>query len=154
MISKTIKYRHPSDQKEIDARSHSTALSFVGHIPMTSQAEKDNCDLNVLVRRFGVGPLMKPVDAKAFGFLSSELDLRTALQTVADAESAFMSLPASVRKRFDNDPLGLLAAIQDPTRRLELEELGVFKAAVPPIARPDLTPPASIPPEPDRGKGG
>lgn len=143
------KWRHPDDQQEHDRLSRANAISFRDKVSMTSQAERDNCDLNILVRRFGAGPLMRPVDPAAFGVYHADLDLQSALQTVADAQDAFDALPAGVRKKFDNDPLELLAALRDPANREELEELGILRAAP-----KDLTPPASIEANADRGKGG
>lgn len=146
---------HPELQAALDRRSRASAISFRELIPMTSQSEAPNCDLNVLVRRFGVGPLLRPVSPEAFGVYDADLDLQSALQTVSDAEAAFMSLPAAVRKRFNNDPLELLASLHDESKREELEELGILKERPKkPTAPSDAPPPAAIPPVSDRGKGG
>lgn len=146
------KWRNADDQAESERLSFATAKSFVGVISRTSQAEKDNCDLNILVRRFGISPLMSPVDPSRFGDVP-ELDLREALQIVEDAESAFMELPAKTRERFNNDPLELLAALNDPAREDELRDLGLLRPAAnsssgsPPEAEPVLQEDAPAPGE-------
>ena len=58
--------------------------------------------------------------------VDSDLDLKHALEIVQQAEEAFMALPAKVRSHFDNDPVKLQQAIQDPTRRSEIASLGLL----------------------------
>lgn len=143
-----MKWRHQDDITERDAMSRRSALSFADSISLTSQADRDNSDLNVLVRRFGVGPVSRPLDASRFGVFDADLDLRRALQVVSDASDSFNSLSAKVREAFNNDPLELLEALKDDQRRDELETLGIVKERPKPIKEPPITQE-----DPPKGKG-
>lgn len=65
----------------------------------------DEVDINTIVRRFGIGP-STPLGASAgvYGDFTGVSDYESALNTVRRAEQGFMTLPADVRERFDNDP--------------------------------------------------
>lgn len=139
-----MKWRHQEDQAEHERLSKATAYSSAGKKSLAVQSERDNCDLNILVRRFGIAPLVQPVDMTAYGAIDRDLTLQGALEIIAGAERDFMRLPAAVREKFANDPVALLEAVADPDRKDELRELGLLKPL--PAAPPD--PPAAEPPVP------
>lgn len=56
-----------------------------------------------------------------------EVDLMDAYDIVADAEESFAALPATVRARFNNDPLALCGFLQDEKNRVEAEALGLLQ---------------------------
>jgi len=91
----------------------------------TKQSEMDACDVNKIVARFQrtgmVTHLAKGVPQ--FGDFSEVGDYRTALEHARSAEKYFMSLPAKVRARFDNDPLRYLEVLQRPDAAELLEEV-------------------------------
>lgn len=110
------------------------------------QSGKEDANINVIVKRFlktGVMPQRLSVAALT-GFVTP-LEYRDAMDRVVEAKERFASLPAVVRKRFENDPAQLLAACQDPSRVAELRELGILE--------PEPRPPAA-PPVPDSAPTG
>lgn len=109
--------------------SKKISTSFKHSTPLTSQSERDNCDLNILVRRFGVVQVAAshPFDPSQYGEWDSTLDLRAAVESVQNAQTAFNQLPATIREKFQNDPRQLLAALKDPDQADQLRELGVLK---------------------------
>lgn len=103
----------------------------------TQQQFKDECDINVIVERFGItGQLPEHVRVPVDGDFTGVTDFQSALNLVMEAERAFMEFPANVRERFQNDPGQLVAFVSDPGNLEEARKLG--------IARPAPTPKAPL----------
>lgn len=75
---------------------------------MTRQEFLDECDVNVIMERYE-RTLVLPVpvgDVQPRYFDAVGVpDLQEAMQIMMDANEAFMSLPAKVRREFDNDAI-------------------------------------------------
>ena len=61
----------------------------------------------------------------SYGDFSSVLEFQQAQNILIEAQDAFDALPASLRKRFDNDPAVMLEFIENPDNREEAEKLGL-----------------------------
>lgn len=98
------------------------------------QSFKAECDVNNILARYQKTGVLefRNQNEPRYGEVPV-IDYREALIEVRKAETMFMELPSSVRKRFKNDPGELLAFVQDPANRTEGERLGLFKAASTPI---------------------
>lgn len=95
------------------------------------QAAKEECDLNVIVKKYlRTGELPKARQG-AYIDLVALPDYQVALNTVIAAEEAFYSLPADVRREFDNDPTKLVSFVGDNKNYARALELGL----IPPKAR-------------------
>lgn len=137
---------------DADAVSESSAFHSVNPT-MTQQHFKDDCDVNVIVNRFLKTGQFPPVDPRAMygDFLDAPQSYRDALDQVIAAEDQFMSLPANIRERFDNDPANLLDFLSDEKNREEAVSLGLLPkvASAPSEGVPELSPvPPSSPAEP------
>lgn len=102
------------------------AITFEGP-GRTKQSFKDECDLNVILKRYQLTGQVDPRLLREGQYLLSEIDpidFQEAQFMTADAKSAFEALPSSVRGRFDNDPLRLLAWVHDPRNMQEAVKLG------------------------------
>lgn len=104
---------------------------------LTQQSHAVDCDLNVLLKRFGVAkdgviPVL-PYPVEAFGE-ETELDLREALDMVRDAQAHFAALPSALRSRFDNSPAKLWDFVNNPANADEAIKLGLLKRDVPPVS--------------------
>lgn len=109
-----------ADQSSLDS-----AVSFFGKT-MTQQQFRDECDINEIVRRFGLtGQLPENLRAPQYGDFTGVSDYQTALNAVMAADDAFMELPAHVRERFDNDPAKFVDFCSDDSNRAEAERLGL-----------------------------
>jgi phage internal scaffolding protein len=108
----------------------------LGGPSMTQQHFRDECDINTIVRRFGLtGELPSGLQAPVYADFEGVMDYHTALNAVLDADSAFMELPAHVRARFANDAGAFVDFCSDDRNRAEAEKLGlVFPKAEPPAA--------------------
>lgn len=115
-----------------DAVSRETAMSFSPAERLTKQEFAEECDINTIVRRFGLtGELPQNVRAPQYGDFSDALDYRSALDAVMAANESFMAMPAEVRKRFGNDPAEFVDFCSNPANRDEAIRLGLV---VPPAA--------------------
>ena len=85
---------------------------------LTVQSEANSCDINLIVERArrGIMPITNPAIPQ-FGDFSDVPDYQTAFERVQAAQAAFDSLPAAVRRRFDNDPALLLEFSQRRTQQ-------------------------------------
>lgn len=79
----------------------------VGEHSLTRQEFSEECDINAIMARYDkVGGGMPPppgYEPVYFDFTAVPATLHEAMQQIGDAQAAFMQLPASVRKEFDND---------------------------------------------------
>lgn len=97
---------------------------------LTQQHAKDECDINIIVESAKRGADISHLANKTpiYGDFRDLPDLRGALLIVKKAETDFMSLDASIRKRFDNDPVKLVEFLGDASNRDEAIKLGLIPA--------------------------
>lgn len=96
---------------------------------LTQQQFKDDADLNVLVKRFGLDKITLPslaMDPKYYGDVSDVPDLRTVLDIANEARNRFMDLPAELRSRFHNSPAELWEFVNDPVNAEASVKLGLL----------------------------
>lgn len=118
---------------------------------MTEQSFRNECDINQILKRFvKTGNLehaerYEPVYGEHTG-----LDLKSALDIVADANNMFMDLPSETRNRFENDPAQFLDFVQDEENAEEMFKLGLRTKPPPEKTAPEAPPtenPEATPPE-------
>ena len=134
------------DRKEAGAKSAIDA----SHDGRTQQEFKDECDINVLVERFGIGVIEQQTSLPMYGDFTNVTDFHTSLTAVREAAEQFMLLPADVRRNFDNDPQKLMDFVEDSNNDREAWE---SRGLVPEVVNEAKTPiPApSVPEEPPGG---
>lgn len=140
---------HQLEQAVLDARSRVTA--WVSEEPsLTLQGPAAECDLNRMVKSFGVGGMPVPpevMDPRYYGDFSDVPDLQTALDRLREAQERFSALPAHLRAEFNNSPAELWAFLQDPANGEEAVELGLLKRMAEPSQPGGTTPsPGGEPP--------
>lgn len=93
---------------------------------MARQAFRDECDINTIVRLFGLtGQLPDDVRAPVYADFEGIFDYQSALNAVIAAEDAFMSMPADVRSRFHNDPQAFVEFCSDDRNHEEARRMGL-----------------------------
>lgn len=128
-----------------DADVVSLETGFVDESPsLTQQSFKDECDINTIVRRFGLSGAMPEPLAPQYGDFSDAVDFHSAMNAVRSASEGFMTLPADMRKRFDNDPANLIRFLQDDANRPEAIALGLVDAPPSPPFVPPVSPPSEV----------
>lgn len=112
------------------------------------QSQKKDADINVLVKRYGLtGTIPQSFRPPTYQDFEGVFDFRTALHTVMAAEESFMSVPAEIRARFQNDPQQFLEFCTDESNLDEMRKLGLAKPAQvepsAPVPAPGPSAPAS-----------
>lgn len=137
----------PSKLVVFDSEASGKRVQKVVDCPsMTRQADKDDCDINVIVRRFGItertAELLERFRQSTFGDVSEmPTDYREALDLVREGQAQFASLPLHVRTYFDNKPELFLEAIHDEGFQVgDGVELGLFERRPGPSAKEELPP--------------
>lgn len=116
---------------------------------LTKQSHRDECDVNVILRRFQVTGAAEHLNKYQGEYATfGAFDFHQAMNVVVEAEEMFMSLPSSVRKRFDNDPGAFLDFATKPENLGELQEMGLAPPPSLPPQEPAEPPPAAPPAEP------
>lgn len=107
---------------------------------LTQQQFVRECDINFIVAQNEKTGLLTHVNHRTpqFGDFGDATDYQSALNYLQEADNAFMSLPADVRARFQNDPAQLLDFLTDVNNADEAVKLGL--AVVKPKADGDVSP--------------
>lgn len=134
------KFRTAFDRKSV-------SLSFEGTTSLTKQADKDACDINLIVKKFqSTGLLPNTASGEPFyADLSNSLDYQSALNTVINAQNTFQQLPSQIRNQFQNDPYQFLAFCENPDNQVKLVEMGLAN----PIPKVDSPTPPEKPTTPN-----
>lgn len=116
---------------------------------LAHQSFKDECDINVLMRRYEKTGMINHVNKHQgeYGDFINAPDYHSAMNQIIEARESFMTIPARIRARFGNDPAEFLAFVQDPANEAEMREMGLLPAQRP--QDPDTLDP---PPEAPKGK--
>lgn len=98
-----------------------------GEETIVKQAFKDECDINSIMARFARTGVITHIARHnpSYGEASPQ-DLREALDIIASAQESFDDLPASLRAKFDFDPLKFYEFVQEPANRPEMASLGLL----------------------------
>lgn len=99
---------------------------------LTKQAMRDECDINLIMKRFektGVVAHLAKREAY-FADVSAVPDFAAAVDIVRKAEDMFMSLPATIRKEFENDAAKYVEFCSDPANLPRMQELGIANKPV------------------------
>lgn len=114
----------------------------------TDQSFQNDTDINTIVSRFmKTGVLHSPGTTQRQGFYADMTvfasDLLGAHELINRSNEAFMSLPATVRERFQNSPEKVLEFLSDSRNREEAIKLGL-------IPVPEVKDSSSLPVTPDQ----
>lgn len=139
-----------------------TRSAYIPHEPvtisfdepsLTKQSFLDQSDINVIMRQFDKNGLLLHTSQHQgrYGDFVTSQDFHDNMNTVLAARAAFDSLPAKIRKNFDNDPALFLDFVQNPANAAEIKAMGLGEPHIldrSPNDPPEITPqPAEAPPE-------
>lgn len=111
------------------------------------QSSAEECDINTIVRRFGItGQMPVHVRPMLAGDFDEVFDYQTAQNALVAADRSFMALPAELRARFSNSPQRFLEFCSDESNLPELRKLGLANPVVEPVAPKE--PVAPVEPKP------
>lgn len=119
-------------------RPHARASKHF-HSPSRTRDEfREECDINTIMRRYEKTGVISHAAKRAPRYMdcTGVPDLRQALDVLNGAEAAFSSLPARVRKEFDNDPVKFVEFAMEKENLPQLREWG--------LAEPEKAPEAPM----------
>jgi len=115
---------------DTDAASNESGL-HCEDASLAQQHFKDECDINNILRQFNITGLLPEAPlSPRYGDFTGIGDYHTALNQVIAAEDEFMSLPATLRARFENDPAQLIEFLDNPENKDEAIKLGLINKPV------------------------
>lgn len=95
----------------------------------TQQHFKDECDIDRILKKYSeTGFLVSPLEPRRpakWGDFSSVADYQASMNRLVQVQEAFEALPSRVRERFRNDPMQMLAFLEDPVNKDEAVKLGL-----------------------------
>lgn len=106
-----------------DAVSKETAL-VCNDVSLTQQNFKDDCDINIMIRKYGVLPVSE-VNWNEFDATVIPTDYHQLQNMLKDADEAFLSLPGEIRASVDNDPVKFLAMVDAQRAAAKQEKVSV-----------------------------
>lgn len=110
------------DRKEVSDATGTVCLEPT----RTQQQFKEECDINFLMKRFGVtGEIPQNIRAVINDDFAEVFDFQTAMNTIRKGEEAFMQMPSGVRARFQNNPSVFVQWLSDEDNRPAAEKLGL-----------------------------
>jgi len=121
--------------KDIDGNVVRRRVQFFCEGPSaTKQSMKEECDINGIMKRFEKTGVLVHVEKRQayFDDVSTVPDFAQAVAVVEKAREMFMSLPATIRREFDNDPASYVAFCADPANLDKMRELGIADPVVKP----------------------
>lgn len=98
---------------------------------LTDQSQYKDTDINNIVKRYQVTGLLDSPGSVSFetlqyGDATLLPDYQTALDLVNNVQEEFSSMPSEIREKFGHDPMQLLEALQDPTKKTMLQDIGLL----------------------------
>lgn len=129
-MSKII-IRTPYNDPYVDIGLQCVTLDGEPEVSLTKQSEKDNTDINLIVKQFersGILPVMN--QTPVFADVSEVTSYQESLAVVQKAELMFNALPAEIRKQFGNSPAAFLDFVNDPANGQKLIDMGLREAPI------------------------
>lgn len=101
---------------------------------MTQQSDKDDCDINIIMKKFGhTGSFPQRTDQPEYGDYLEADDYRTGLDRINAANEMFMELDPTIRKEFENDAAKFLEFVHNPENIDKMIEMGLATRKEPEI---------------------
>jgi len=122
-------------------------LDCKGDKGFTVQADREDADINKIVERFQKSGVLPPSlkGEPFYGDVSGFGNLAESLIKIQEADELFMSFPANVRERFDNDKVKFIEFLEDPKNKKEAIDLGLIQVPTPVDVPPAPAPAAPAP---------
>lgn len=110
---------------DVDAASNESAIRCEDD-SRTHQSFAEECDINTIVRRFGVTGELPDVRMPTYGDFIEVTDFQSAMNAVVAARESFDLLPANVRAEFRNDPGLFVDFCSDEKNAERMAQMGLL----------------------------
>lgn len=118
---------------------HKRVKQHVGEKTLVQQSSRDETDINRIMAKYEKTGVLTHVARYAgqYGDFSGVPDYKAGMEIVMAADDMFMSLPAKIRDRFNNDPAQFIEFATDEKNQDEMRSMGLAPKAPAP-AEPQL----------------
>lgn len=101
---------------------------------LVEQHHKNDCDINNIIRKYDLNGVIIHVNKSVaqYGDFTQTNEYQDSLNTVIEAETAFLELPSHIRKKFGNDPGAFFEFATDPKNSEQMVDLGLAHKNEPP----------------------
>lgn len=124
-----------------DTRKVSLAASLsVFDASRTNQADAYTADINNIVKQVLKGGNMPVIPPPTYADFTDAMDYHESMNYIRMAQESFLSLPAPIRARFDNDPGLFVDFCENPANLPAMREMGLAIPAAPPATPPVVAP--------------
>lgn len=114
-----------ADGSDADVVSDKTGLKCVDK-SRTKQEFKEECDINTIIDRFGIGyEIPQGVRVPQYADFSDAMDFHDALNAVRQASESFMAMSAATRAEFGNDAARFVEFCSRPENLPRMRQLGL-----------------------------
>lgn len=129
----------PKFRTQYDEPKHGVFSTEVGTESMVQQQFAEETNINNIMAKYQKTGLLTHVAryAGTYGDFSGVPDYKEGLERIMAAEDMFMSLPATIRDRFNNDPANFIEFATDASNIDEMRKLGLAPEAPPVVERPN-----------------
>jgi len=103
---------------------------------MTQQSDAADCDINVIIKKYGGIHLPSVQIAPMQGDFTEAPDFRGMQEKLRAANDAFAELPAHIRKRFNNEAAEFVEFATNKDNLEELRKMGLAEKEKPAPAKP------------------
>lgn len=142
--------KFPIAQNDFVKRNGSDTTFFCEGPSMTRQEFAEECDINALMKRYeghvhgGPGGLPVSGEPQYIDWATAPQTLMEYMELQMEAERGFMTLPAVVRRQFDNSAVAFVEFASDPANLDQMRSWGL----APPVKTPAAgsAEPAGAPP--------
>jgi len=129
----------PRFRTQYDEPKHGVFSTEVGTESMVQQQFAEETNVNSIMAKYQKTGLLTHVAryAGTYGDFSGVPDYKEGLERIMAAEDMFMSLPAKIRDRFNNDPAQFIQFATDEGNLEEMRKMGLAPEAAPVVERPN-----------------
>lgn len=164
MVKGVVKIEHdvfhfpPARRGELSDfyKPHDEVSHEPGGPSLTRQDFAEECDINAIMERYQhTGVLPAGGEPFYYDFTTLPTTMMESMDVMRQATDAFMTLPAKVRREFDNDPAEFVDFASNPDNVEQMREWGLAepKKALPVPQEPAPAAPSQLPASPAPAPG-
>lgn len=118
---------HVAVNLDAKKRSDDNGIAISLKEMMTDQSFVKECDINSIMAKFVKTGILEHQSRYQgnYGDFTGAMDYQSALNAVMAADDMFMTLPAEIRAKFENDAGRFLDFVDDPNNMDQMVEMGL-----------------------------
>lgn len=114
-----------------DRKAVSLATGLTTPEPTRAKQEfREECDINRIMMQYARTGELPQVQGAVYGDFINTQSYHDMQNTLLEAQSAFKTLPADIRKTFNNDPAQVIDFLNNPNNKEKAIELGLIDGEI------------------------